>query len=76
MSNNYYSEEILSSYDKSFAELEKIEKELENPEISVDKLSELAQRCLPLIKSCKNKLQETQDNVDMILKEVENFNKK
>ncbi|MBR2200459.1 MAG: hypothetical protein IJ894_06890 [Bacteroidales bacterium] len=29
--DKYYSDEILGSYDKSFAELEKIEQELENP---------------------------------------------
>lgn len=74
MSDKYYSDEILSSYDKSFAELERIEKELENPEISVDRLSELADRSLPLIKSCKSKLIEAQENVDKILKEAEGLN--
>ncbi|MCR5453682.1 MAG: exodeoxyribonuclease VII small subunit [Bacteroidales bacterium] len=76
MSDEYYSDEILSSYDKSFAELERIEKELENPEISVDRLSELADRSLPLIKSCKSKLLEAQENVDKILKEAEGINQK
>ena len=74
--DKYYSDEILGSYDKSFAELEKIEKELENPEISVDRLSELADRCLPLIKSCKGKLLEAQENVDKILKEAEGLDQK
>ena len=76
MSDKYYSDEILGSYDKSFAELEKIEKELENPEISVDRLSELAERSLPLIKSCKSKLLEAQENVDKILTEAESINQK
>ena len=71
MPDKYYSDEILASYDKSFAELEKIEQELENPEISVDRLSELAERSLPLIRSCKSKLLEAQDHVDKILKEAE-----
>ncbi len=74
--DKYYSDEILGSYDKSFAELERIEKELENPEISVDKLSELADRSLPLIRSCKSKLLEAQENVDKILKEAEGVNQK
>ena len=65
--DKYYSDEILGSYDKSFAELE-------NPEISVDKLSELADRSLPLIRSCKSKLLEAQENVDKILKEAEGVN--
>lgn len=67
----YFSDEILASYDLSFAELEKIEKALENPEISVDDLSEMAKKCIPLIRACKDKLRETQDSVDQILKEVE-----
>jgi exodeoxyribonuclease VII small subunit len=75
-SGKYYSDEILGSYDKSFAELEKIEQELENPEISVDKLSELADRSLPLIRSCKSNLLEAQENVDKILKEAEGVNQK
>jgi len=66
-----FSDEILKSYDLSFAELEKIEKALENPEISVDELSELAKKCIPLIRACKEKLHETQNTVDQILKEVE-----
>ena len=76
MSDKYYSDEILVSYDKSFAELEKIEQELENPEISVDRLSELAEKSLPLIKSCKSKLLEAQENVDKILTEAESINQK
>ena len=76
MTDQYYSDEILGSYDKSFAELERIEKELENPEISVDKLSELAERSLPLIKSCKRKLLDTQESVDKILQEAESINQK
>ncbi|MBR4264645.1 MAG: exodeoxyribonuclease VII small subunit [Bacteroidales bacterium] len=73
MANKYYSDEILASYDLSFAELEKIEKSLEDPDISVDMMSELAERCLPLIRTCKAKLLETQNNVEEILKEVENI---
>ena len=44
MANKFYSDEILSSYDKSFSELQKIEKELEGQIVSVDRISELAQR--------------------------------
>ena len=44
MANKFYSDEILSSYDKSFPELQKIEKELEGQIVSVDRISELAQR--------------------------------
>lgn len=71
MDNKFYSEEMLASYDLSFAELQKIEKTLEDPNISVDAMSELAERCIPLIKTCKSKLLETQSSVEQILKEVE-----
>jgi len=70
MSNKFYSEEILSSYDKSFAELEKIEKKLDGPITSVDEMSELAQRCLPLIQTCKAKLKETEGYVNAVLEET------
>ncbi|MCQ2974917.1 MAG: exodeoxyribonuclease VII small subunit [Bacteroidales bacterium] len=73
MENNYYSEEFLNSYDMCFAELEKIEKELENPNISVDQIAILASKYVPLVKACKQKLIETQDKVENTLKEIQNI---
>jgi exodeoxyribonuclease VII small subunit len=71
MANKFYSDDILSSYDKSYAELEKIEKELEGQIISVDRISELAQRCMPLIQTCKAKLKEVEGYVEEVFKETE-----
>ena len=70
MANKFYSDEILSSYDKSFSELQKIEKELEGQIISVDRISELAQMCMPLIQTCRTKLKEMEGYVDNVLKEA------
>ena len=71
MENKFYSDDILSSYDKSYAELEKIEKELEGSVVSLDRMSELAQRCMPLIQTCKAKLKEVEGYVDDIFKKTE-----
>ncbi|MBQ5540984.1 MAG: exodeoxyribonuclease VII small subunit [Bacteroidales bacterium] len=70
MENKFYSDDILSSYDKSYAELEKIEKELEGSVISLDRMSELAQRCMPLIQTCKAKLKEVEGYVEEVFKEA------
>ena len=70
MANKFYSDEILSSYDKSFSELQKIEKELEGQIVSVDRISELAQRSMPLIQTCRAKLKEMEGYVDNVLKEA------
>lgn len=59
------------SFDRSFAELERISKELENAEISVDLMSNYAKECLPLVRICKAKLSLTQSDVDLLMKELE-----
>ena len=61
-----------ASFDKSFAELERINKELENSDISVDLMSDYAKECLPLVRACKEKLSLTQADVDLLMKELEN----
>lgn len=61
-----------TSFDQSFAELERINKELENTEISVDLMSDYAKECLPLVRTCKEKLSLTQKDVDLLMKELEN----
>lgn len=59
------------SFDRNFAELERISKELENTEISVDLMSDYAKECLPLVRACKEKLTLTQNDVDLLMKELE-----
>ncbi|MBQ1884822.1 MAG: exodeoxyribonuclease VII small subunit [Bacteroidales bacterium] len=61
-----------ASFDSSFAELERINKELENADISVDLMSDYAKECLPLVRTCKEKLSLTQKDVDLLMKELEN----
>ena len=68
--SNIQSSEV-ASFDQSYAELERISKELENTEISVDLMSDYAKECLPLVKACKEKLTLTQNDVDLLMKELE-----
>tara|TARA_R110000868_G_scaffold363678_1_gene626017 strand:+ start:19791 stop:19988 length:198 start_codon:yes stop_codon:yes gene_type:complete len=60
------------NYTKAFAELQEIVTEIEQGEISVDVLSEKVKRATKLIKFCKLKLTTTAEDVDAILKELEN----
>lgn len=58
------------SYAKSFEELQDIVQEIENGEISVDILSEKVKRAAELIKVCRKKLSETEEDVARILKDL------
>jgi exodeoxyribonuclease VII small subunit len=59
------------SYTEAFEELQAIVSEIESGEISVDDLSEKVKRAAFLIKVCQNKLQNTEEDVQKILKELE-----
>ena len=59
------------TYTEAFEELQAIVSEIEKGEISVDQLSEKVKRAALLIKICKNKLSETEGDVNSILKELE-----
>jgi exodeoxyribonuclease VII small subunit len=63
------SEEL--TYTKAFEELQAIVAEIENGLISVDELSEKVQRATELIRVCKLKLTTTEENVNAILKDLE-----
>ncbi len=65
-------QKIYESFDLSFAELQKISQAMDDDNISVDKMSEYAKRCLPLIKACKKKLADAQDDIQLLIKELEN----
>jgi len=60
------------NYTKAFEELKGIVTEIEQGEISVDELSEKVKRATELIKKCKLKLTTTEEDVNKILKELEN----
>lgn len=58
-------------YTEAFEELQQIVREMEDGEITVDELSVKVKRATELIKICKNKLSSTEEDVNVILKELE-----
>ncbi|MDR0726159.1 MAG: exodeoxyribonuclease VII small subunit [Prevotellaceae bacterium] len=58
------------NYTAAFEELQKIVSEIEQGTISVDELSEKVKRASQLIKICKSKLTDTEEDVNKILKEL------
>lgn len=59
-------------YTEAFEELKQIVSDIEDGEISVDELSIKVKRASELIKLCKEKLTSTEEDVNQILKELEN----
>jgi exodeoxyribonuclease VII small subunit len=59
------------SYTAAFEELQQIVNEIEEGEISVDELSKKVKRATELIRICKTKLTSTEEDVQKILKELE-----
>jgi exodeoxyribonuclease VII small subunit len=60
------------NYTDAFEELKVIVTEIEQGEISVDELSIKVKRATELIKICKLKLTTTEEDVNKILKELDN----
>lgn len=58
-------------YTDAFDELQQIVLDIEDGEISVDELSLKVKRASELIKVCKEKLSSTEEDVNLILKELE-----
>jgi exodeoxyribonuclease VII small subunit len=59
-------------YTAAFEELQLIVREIEDGQISVDELSEKVKRAALLIKICKAKLSSTEEDVNKILRELDN----
>ena len=59
------------NYTEAFEELQQIVRDMEDGEITVDELAVKVQRAAELIKVCKNKLTSTEEDVNVILKELE-----
>jgi exodeoxyribonuclease VII small subunit len=59
------------NYTAAFEELQQIVNEIEEGEISVDELSKKVKRATELIRICKTKLTSTEEDVQKILKELE-----
>jgi len=62
------------NYTIAFDELQKIVTEIEQGEITVDELSQKVKRASELIKICKTKLSTTEEDVNKILKELNDAN--
>ena len=58
------------NYTQAIEELQSIVKKMENAEISVDELSEIIKRASFLITICKNKLTQTEEEVNKIIDEL------
>ena len=60
------------NYTEAFEELQRIVSEIENGEISVDELSDKVKRATHLIRICKHKLTSTEEDVNKLLRDLEN----
>lgn len=59
------------SYNEAMAEVEETLEKIENEELDVDDLAEKVKRVSVLLKICKDKLMKTNEQVEQILKEME-----
>lgn len=58
-------------YSDALEELSEIVDKIDNEEVDVDELSENVKKALTLIKLCKTKLQKTEEEVQKVLKELD-----
>lgn len=65
-------EENKLNYKEAMAEIESIVSKLEDNQLDVDELSGKVKRVSELIAFCKSKLHETEEEVDKILKSMDN----
>ncbi|MCF8332382.1 MAG: exodeoxyribonuclease VII small subunit [Bacteroidales bacterium] len=61
------------SYQKAFEELQTIVNKMENSGISIDELGVKIKRASELLKICRDKLYETEENISDTLKEIGEF---
>ena len=59
------------TYNEAITEIEEILEKIENEELDVDELAEKVKRVSTLLKICKDKLYKTNEQVEQILKEME-----
>ncbi len=59
------------TYNEAIAEVEEILEKIENEELDVDDLAGKVKRVSVLLKICKDKLMKTNEQVEQILKEME-----
>jgi exodeoxyribonuclease VII small subunit len=58
------------NYEEAYQELKTIVSQMENEEISVDKLSDNIKKASELIKICKEKLSETEKVVTLLIEDM------
>lgn len=61
------------TYTQAYTELQNIVNEMESSEISIDELDTRIKRASELLKICKDKLFQTEKNVQDILEEIRNY---
>ena len=54
-------------YEKAYAELQTIVRQMENDELDIDQMAEQLKRAQELIKLCKDKLAKTDEEIKKIL---------
>ncbi len=59
------------TYNEAISEIEEILEKIENEELDVDELAEKVKRVSVLLKICKEKLMKTNEQVEEILREME-----
>lgn len=59
------------TYKEAITEIEEILAQLENNELEVDELSEKVKRVSQLITICKDKLKNTEEEIEKILREMD-----
>jgi len=59
------------SYKEAIGEIEEILRQIENDEPDVDQLSEKVKRLSSLVNWCREKLHNTEEEIERILKEIE-----
>jgi len=59
------------TYKEAVSEIEEILNKIENEEFDVDELAEKVKRVSTLLKICKDKLMKTHEQVEQILKEMD-----
>jgi exodeoxyribonuclease VII small subunit len=58
------------TYKEAITEIEEILSQIENNELDVDELSEKVKRVTLLINLCKDKLKNTEEEIEKILREI------
>ncbi len=59
------------TYNQAISEIEEILAKMENEELDVDELSDKVKRVSELVRFCRNKLKNTEEEVEKVLKEME-----